>query len=74
MMTAYATSTYLEDLRLIVLAQVVRKHICVHERPSALAEDVHSLSEKLHLDPRHVVLLHLLHFILQKQDITIKYL
>lgn len=54
----------LEDHRLVVLAQVVREHVRIHQGLSALAEDVHCLLQELHLDPAHVVLLHLLHLLL----------
>ena len=54
----------LEDDRLVRLLQVVGEDVRVHERLPALAEDVDGLPQELHLDPAHVVLLHLLHFVL----------
>ena len=54
-------STHLEDDRLVVLLEIVREHVRVHERLAAQAEDVDGFLEELHLDPRHVVLLHVLH-------------
>ena len=54
----------LEDGRLVVLFEIVGEDIGVHQRPPALTEDVEGLFQELNLDPRHVVLLHLLHLIL----------
>lgn len=56
-----------EDHRLVVLLQVVGKHIRVHERLPALAEDVNGPLEELHLNPAHVVLLHLFHLLLDRR-------
>ena len=56
---------HLEQLALIVPLEIVCKDIGEHERPPALAEDVHSLLEELDLDPAHVVLLHLVHLFLK---------
>ena len=53
----------LEDDGLVVLAQVVGEDVGVHERLSALTQDVDGLTQELHLDPRHVQLLHLRHLL-----------
>lgn len=58
------TSTYLKNDGLVVLLEVEGKDVSEHERGAALAQHVHGLLQKLHLDPRHVVLLHLLHLLL----------
>lgn len=55
---------YLEDDGLVVLLEVEGEDVGEHERGAALAEHVHGLLEELHLDPGHVVLLHLLHLLL----------
>lgn len=52
----------LEDHRLIILPQIVRKHVGAHQRLATLAQDVDGLLQKLDLNPGHVVLLHLFHF------------
>ena len=54
----------LEQLALIILLEVIREHVGEHEGSATLAQDVHCLLEELHLDPGHVVLLHLLHLVL----------
>ena len=56
--------THLEDGRLVVFPQVVGKHISVHQGATTLTEDVQTLLQELHLNPGHVVLLHLLHLVL----------
>ncbi len=53
--------TDLEDDGLVVLDEVEGEDVGEHERLAALAQHVDRLLEELHLDPRHVVLLHLLH-------------
>ena len=53
----------LKDDGLVVLAEVVREDIGVHEGLSALTQDIDSFMQKLHLDPRHVQLLHLRHLL-----------
>lgn len=40
----------LEDHRLVVLLQIIRKHICAHERLTTLAQNVNGLLQKLNLD------------------------
>ncbi len=62
--TTFSRRPYLEQFTLVVLLQVVREHVGVHEGAATLAQDVDRLPEELHLDPRHVVLLHLLHLVL----------
>lgn len=52
----------LEDHRLIILPQIVRKHVGAHQRLATLAQDVDGLLQKLDLNPGHVVLLHFFHF------------
>lgn len=59
-----ASFPYLEDNGLIILFEVEGKDVCVHECGTALAEDVDRFLQELDLDPRHVVLLHLLHLLL----------
>lgn len=54
----------LEYHRLVGFLQVVREHVRVHQRLPALAQYVDGLLQELHLDPAHVVLLHLLHLVL----------
>lgn len=56
----------LKDQRLIVLTQIIRKHIGAHQRLPALAQNIDGLLKELHLDPGHIVLLHLLHFLLDR--------
>lgn len=56
--------SYLKDNGLVVLLEVESEHVSEHERGAALAQHVHSLLQELHLDPGHVVLLHLLHLLL----------
>ena len=53
--------TNLEDNGLVVFLEIVSKDVGVHERLSTEAEHVDGFLEELHLDPRHVVLLHVLH-------------
>jgi hypothetical protein len=65
-MVSEAISPYLKNHRLVVFPQVVGKDVCVHERLPALAQDVHSLFQELYFNPGHVVLLHLLHFLLDR--------
>ena len=55
---------YLKDFTLVVFPQIVGKDVSVHQSPPTLAQDVHGLFQKLHFDPRHVVLLHLIHLLL----------
>lgn len=57
-------SLYLKNNGLVVLLEVEGKDIGEHERGAALAQHIHSLLQKLHLNPGHVVLLHLLHLLL----------
>ncbi len=59
----WSTLVYLEDDRLVVLLEVERKDVGEHERGAALAQHIHGLLQELHLDPWHVVLLHLLHLL-----------
>ena len=54
-------TTHLEDNGLVVFLEIVSKDVGVHERLSTEAEHVDGFLEELHLDPRHVVLLHLFH-------------
>ena len=61
---------YLKDFTLVVFPQIISKDVGVHQSPATLAEDVKTLLEELDLYPGHVVLLHLLHLILQRQDMT----
>ena len=56
--------TNLKYKGLVVLLEVEGEDVGVHQGAAALAENVHSLLQELHLDPRHVVLLHLLHLTL----------
>lgn len=56
--------THLKNDGLVVLLEVEGKNIGEHEGGAALAQHVHGLLQELHLDPRHVVLLHLLHLLL----------
>ena len=53
--------THFEYNGLVVFAQVECKDVGVHERLSALTENVDGFLEKLDFNPRHVVQLHLLH-------------
>lgn len=57
----------LEDDRLVGLLQVVGEAVGEHQRLSALAQHVDGLLEELHLDPAHVVRLHLLHLLLDRR-------
>jgi len=50
--------------RLIIFAEVIGEHVSVHQCTPALAENVQTFLEELHLNPGHVVLLHLLHLVL----------
>jgi len=63
-MPIFFLSSYLKNNGLVVLLEVEGKDISEHECGAALAEHIHSLLQKLHLNPGHVVLLHLLHFLL----------
>ena len=54
---------YLENNGVIISFQVKGKDVGVHERASALGEDVDGLLEELDLDPGHVVLLHFIHLL-----------
>ena len=54
----------LEYNRVIILFQIERERIRVHQSLAAEAEHVDGLAQELHLDPGHVVLLHLLHLVL----------
>lgn len=58
---------FLEDDRLIRLLQIVGEAVGEHQRLSALAQHVDGLLEELHLDPAHVVRLHLLHLLLDRR-------
>lgn len=57
-------ASYLKDNGLIILFEVEGKDVGVHERGTALAEDVDRFFQELDLNPGHVVLLHLLHLLL----------
>jgi len=50
--------------RLIIFAEIIGEHISVHQCTPALAENVQTFLEELHLNPGHVVLLHFLHLVL----------
>ena len=53
--------TDLKDDGLVVFAEVEGKDVGVHEGLTAETQNVHSLLQELHLNPGHVMLLHLLH-------------
>lgn len=55
---------YLKNNGLVVLLEVEGEDISEHECGAALAQHIHSLLQKLHLNPGHVVLLHFLHLLL----------
>lgn len=55
---------YLKNNGLVVLLEVEGKDVCEHKCGAALAQHIHGLLQKLHLNPGHVVLLHLLHLLL----------
>ena len=55
---------YLENFALVVFPQVISKNVSVHQSSSALAQNVHGLFQELNFDPGHVMLLHLVHFLL----------
>ena len=55
---------YLKDFTLVVFPQIISKDVGVHQSPPTLAQNVHGLLQKLYFDPRHVVLLHLIHLLL----------
>lgn len=57
-------SSYLKDNGLIILFEVEGKDVCVHECGTTLAEDINCFLQELDLNPWHVVLLHLFHFLL----------
>ena len=52
---------HFEDNGLVVLLEIIREHVRVHERLATHAQNVDGFLEELHLDPRHVVLLHVFH-------------
>ena len=52
---------YLEDDRLVVLHKVESEDVGEHEGLTTLTQNVDRFLQELHLNPRHVVLLHLLH-------------
>lgn len=56
--------SYLKNNGLVVLLEVEGKDVSEHECGAALAQHIHSLLQKLHLNPGHVVLLHLFHLLL----------
>ena len=56
-------SSYLKNNGLVVLLEVEGKDVSEHECGAALAQHIHSLLQELHLNPGHVVLLHLLHLL-----------
>lgn len=56
--------SYLKNNGLVVLLEVEGKDVSEHECGAALAQHIHSLLQKLNLNPGHVVLLHLLHLLL----------
>lgn len=56
--------SYLKDNGLVILFEVESEDISVHECGTTLAEDIDCFLQELHLDPGHVVLLHLLHLLL----------
>ena len=55
--------SYLKDNGLVILFEVESEDISVHECGTTLAEDINCFLQELHLDPGHVVLLHLLHLL-----------
>lgn len=57
-------TSYLKNNGLVVLLEVEGKDVSEHERGATLAQHIDGLLQKLHLDPGHVVLLHLLHLLL----------
>lgn len=57
-------SSYLKNNGLVVLLEVEGKDVSEHESGAALAEHIYGLLQELHFNPRHVVLLHLLHLLL----------
>ena len=59
---------YLEKFALVVPFEIVGEDVGVHEGAPALAQNVHGLLQELDFDPGHVVLLHLLHLVLQKEE------
>ena len=48
---------------MVIFSKVVSEDVSVHEGAAALAQDVEALLKELHLDPGHIVLLHLLHLV-----------
>lgn len=56
--------SYLKDNGLVILFEVESEDVSVHECGTALAEHIDCFLQELHLNPGHVVLLHLLHFLL----------
>ena len=54
---------YLKNDWLIIFAKVEGENVSVHERLSTLAKNVDGFLQELYLNPRHVVLLHVLHSI-----------
>ena len=57
---------YLKNLTLVVLLEIVGEDVGEHQGSPALTQDVDGLPQELHLDPRHVVLLHLVHLVLEE--------
>ena len=55
---------YLKYDGLVVLLEVEGKHVGIHKGLAAQTQDVDGFLQELNLDPRHVVLLHLLHLVL----------
>lgn len=55
--------SYLKDNGLVILFEVESEDISVHECGTTLAEDINCFLQELHLNPGHVVLLHLFHFL-----------
>ena len=53
--------SYLKDDGLVVLLEVEGEDVGEHECGATLTQHVHGLLQELHLDPGHVVMLHLLH-------------
>ena len=58
---------YLKNNGVVISFQVKGKDVSVHERASALGEDVDGLLKELHFDPGHIVLLHLLHLLAHRR-------
>ena len=56
--------SYLKNNGLVVLLEVEGKDVSEHECGAALAQHIYGLLQELHLNPGHVVLLHLIHLLL----------